>query len=349
MEKTLSFDDITLVPSYSGLDSRNDASIHLEACGEVYQSPIIPSAMISTSSCKMLRYCHQRRGMLVTVHRYFDDVHAQINHAQKSGLGFHDVFFAVGSTKKHKKWIDTLLTLGIEKFHVDMAHGDSMHCTETIRYIRRNCPNAKIMAGNVATGEGFARLEDAGANLIRCGVASGSICSTALNTGFGLPIVTTLMECSEICQQAKIIADGGVRTAGDIAKAIAVGAHFVMVGKLLASTSYADGATFDKNLEYCDNKDEIMYKEYCGMASLTARKCASHQSTNVSIEGVEGLVRYTGETPDVLDRLESNLRASLSYCGARNWSSFRGLVEIRGMSLASQVEKQTHLDHQYQV
>lgn len=324
--------------------------------------------MIHTSSIALLKYMVDSK-MMTTVHRYFKTAHDQLAYVKGAvGKRYIDVVFAVG---RCQSWIDILVDNGVTKFCVDMAHGNSKPCVDTIEYIGKKVPEAFIMAGNVATADGYVRLIEAGADAVRVGIASGAICSTAKNTAFGVPMVTSLLECvrgQEECG-GLMIADGGIRSAADILKAKACGADFVICGKLLASTNLAEGPFYNKNRKLIDEEaiDAVKnmrthfgdsyeyqlqisdtapyYVEYAGMASHEMRmRNESHDTKNVSIEGVCGLIKYSGKTEDVIGKIEANLKAGLSYCGVKNWDTFFKNVEMMEMSTAGIIEKETHLD-----
>lgn len=346
----LSYDDIALCPRYSSIESRSYVDIRCHP----YNSPIILSPMIHTCTTDMINH-FQSKGMCSTIHRYFDCVEDQYKFYLDNIQPFvegkwqgeryaKEPFFAVGTVKKWKSWIDYLIDHEVQNFCIDVAHGDSVHCVDTIKYIKDKFPSAIIMAGNVAMMAGFAELEQAGADMIRVGIASGSICSTYLNTGVGVPIVTSIIECHKVRRKAKIIADGGVKYPGDIAKAMAVGADFVMLGGMLAGTSMGAGECYDKNKEiipfpFGTHEPKIAYKEYAGMASTAARSTTKSQSTNTSIEGVSGLIKYRGRTEEYINDIHNNLRASLCYLGSTNWEEFRNKAKVMQISSASRLEK----------
>jgi len=194
-----------------------------------------------------------------------------------------------------------------------------------------------------------------------------SICSTRQNTGFGVPLLTTLEDCLIVRDKAFIIADGGVKYPGDIAKAIAFGADFIQTGRMFAATDLAPGHCYDKYKKLVCPYDEIhktygkdidcdgfslpkgntsnekitFYKEYRGMASAEARGVIFKNS---SIEGVSGLIQYSGKTEDFILNLTNNLKASLSYAGAKNWHEFRRNVKRIKISSASLNESRTHVE-----
>ena len=350
---SISYDDICLIPRYSNLNSRFDAKINVNS----NRNPIINAPMIHTSSKLMIRYL-VLNNMLTTVHRYFKNAIDQINWVRDavsplddSDIYFHDIYFAVGV---NRSWIDELMNNGIDKFLIDLAHGHSQHCYDTIKYIRKKSPNSVIIAGNVATGQGYMKLIEHGADMVRVGIAGGSICSTAKATAFGLPMVTSLLDCYKVKKEIGgiIIADGGIRSSADMLKAIACGADYCMVGKILASTSLAEGPFYDNEgnilnidwLPFTEGDITISKCEYFGMASKEARDYNStHSSKGVAIEGESGLIAYTGTTSDIINNIEANLRSGLSYNGSHNWQHFHDNVIITRISTAGQIEKLTHL------
>lgn len=335
--EAISFDDVCISPNYSDLDSRSDADVSFYP----YKNPIINSPMINTSSKNMIKFMVDNE-MLCTVHRYFKSADDQLRWVKDSiGPDFTKVFYAVG---KNKEWIKTLVDFGVTNFCCDFAHGWSKVCIESIKYIREICPNAVIMAGNVACGDAYADLVNAGADLVRVGIASGSICSTAKSTAIGVPIITSIISCKKAQDTigGLIICDGGVRSSSDMLKAIACGADMIMVGKFLAATSEAEGPFYDVDMKIC----EVEYSKfvcYMGMASTKARAHNGTHQTSKSVEGVSGQIKYTGRTEDVINSTEHNLRSGMAYVGARTWREFNSKVKLQKMSTSGIIEKETHL------
>ena len=208
---------------------------------------------------------------------------------------------------------------GADVLVVDIAHGHSEHTLAMVRQLKKTFPGAPVIAGNVATAEGVGDLADAGADAVKVGVGSGSICITRVVTGFGVPQLTAISDCAEAGRRLKIpiVADGGIRTSGDLTKALAAGASTVMVGSMLAGTDESPGAPIVR--------DGRRFKVVRGMASLSANierrtmdkgQVADEEWAEVVPEGVEAMVPYRGAVSDILHQLVGGLRSGLSYAGA---------------------------------
>jgi IMP dehydrogenase len=229
---------------------------------------------------------------------------------------------AVGVKGSELKRVERLLEAGADCIVVDIAHGDSKAEIEIIQQIRVNFPKAQIIGGNVATAVGTQRLIDAGADAVKVGVGPGSICITRIVAGAGVPQLTAVMQCAEIArpQGIPIIADGGVRTSGDIVKALAAGASSVMLGSLLAGTDESPGMLITRKGH--------RYKASRGMASLQAtlsRKAREGEGeiTKEEIEdyvseGVEATVPYRGSAREMLKQLVGGLQSGMSYTNAHS-------------------------------
>lgn len=358
-QEAISFEDVAIVTQYSDIESRND--VDLSAPNHSY--PIIVSPMYHTWTKEMAAFAVEKNIPFI-LHRYFPSVNDQIE-AYLSITNFvpndqKQIFVAVGSDEK---WIGQCVLKGVKRFCVDMAHGNSKKAVDAVKFIKEYCPDATIMAGNIESYDGFRRLFDAGARYFRVGIGSGSICSTNINTGYGLPILTALnmvqrRMTNDERSSSYLIADGGVRTAADIAKALAFGADYVMCGKLFASTSKARGPFFSNEMHTVHkdgekwnclgNEVEPSFVEYAGMASKLMREMAGgSQKTNVSEEGKSGLIEYTGLTEDVFEQLINNLRAVLSYSGCRNIHEFKENATLRRIAPGGKLEKAIHLDKVY--
>lgn len=246
--------------------------------------------------------------------------------ATKDAKGRLAVGAAVGVRDKEMRRVEAALAAGADCIVVDIAHGDSQLEIEMIKSIRRRFPEAQIIGGNVATADGTKRLIDAGADAVKVGVGPGSICITRQVAGSGVPQLTAIIECAEAARPYGIplIADGGIRYPGDVAKAIAAGASAVMVGSLLAGTDESPGLIMTRRGH--------RYKASRGMASLTANidrnKREGNDLTREEIEeyvaeGVEAAVPYRGKVREVLTQLVGGLQSGMSYSGAHTIEEFQ--------------------------
>ena len=247
---------------------------------------------------------------------------AKYPQATKDTRGRLAIGAAVGVKESELKRVEQLLEAGADCIVVDIAHGDSKLEVDIIRQIRVNFPQAQIIGGNVATGEGTQRLIDAGVNAVKVGVGPGSICITRIVAGAGVPQLTAVMQSAAVArpQGIPIIADGGIRTSGDIVKALAAGASTVMVGSLLAGADESPGMVITRKGH--------RYKVSRGMASLQAnlaRKSREGESeiTKEEIEdyvseGVEAAVPYRGPAREILKQLVGGLQSGMSYTNAHS-------------------------------
>ena len=242
--------------------------------------------------------------------------------ATKDKRGRLAVGAAVGVKGSELKRVERLLEAGADCIVVDIAHGDSKLEVDIIQQIRKNFPQAQIIGGNVATAEGTQRLIDAGSDAVKVGVGPGSICITRIVAGAGVPQLTAVMNCAAVArpQGIPIIADGGIRTSGDIVKALAAGASTVMIGSLLAGTDESPGMLITRKGH--------RYKASRGMASLQAtlaRKSREGESeiTKEEIEdyvseGVDAAVPYRGSAREMLKQLVGGLQSGMSYTNAHS-------------------------------
>ncbi len=250
------------------------------------------------------------------------DIRSRMQHpyATKDERGRLRVGAAVGVRGDYLERAEALVEEGADLLVVDVAHGHAEAVLQAVRTLRRRFPSLPIVAGNVATAEGTLDLIEAGADAVKVGVGPGSTCTTRVVTGAGVPQLSAILECARAARErgVPIIADGGVRSSGDITKALAAGASAVMLGNLLAGTEESPGATVIRNGR--------QYKTYRGMASLwaTARRRSldspveEEEIGQIVAEGIEALVPYRGKVADVLRQLVGGLQSGMSYCGARS-------------------------------
>ncbi|WP_345322885.1 IMP dehydrogenase [Candidatus Villigracilis proximus] len=249
----------------------------------------------------------------------------QYPRATKDERGRLIVGAAVGVRDKEMRRVESALEAGADCIVVDIAHGDSNLEIDMIKNIRKHFPNAQIIGGNVATADGTKRLIDAGVDSVKVGVGPGSICITRIVAGSGVPQLTAVIECAKAAESAgiPIIADGGIRQPGDVAKAIAAGAQTVMIGSMLAGTDESPGMIMTRRGH--------RYKASRGMASREANIARNRKEGNdltqeeiedYVAEGVEAAVPYRGKAREVLTQLVGGLQSGMSYSGALNLEDF---------------------------
>jgi IMP dehydrogenase len=246
--------------------------------------------------------------------------------ACKDELGRLRVGAAIGVGKKRLEQAEALLKAGCDVLFIDSAHGHSKNVIETIIEIKYHFPDCQLIAGNVATAEGAEALIKAGADGIKVGIGPGSICTTRIVAGAGVPQLTAIHNCAQVADRygIPVIADGGIRFSGDITKAIAAGAHAVMIGNLFAGTEEAPGET----ILY----EGRTYKVYRGMGSLSAmakrggKERYGQEGEDISKfvpEGVEGKVPYRGSVSNMIYQLVGGLKSGMGYCGCKNIEELR--------------------------
>ena len=242
---------------------------------------------------------------------------------------------AIGVTGDYLERADVLYSSGINLLCVDVAHGDHAYMQSALESLKSKYNDSvHIMAGNVATLEGFNNLADWGADSIRVGIGGGSICSTRIQTGHGVPTFQSILDCSKTDRDVKIIADGGIKNSGDIVKAIAAGADAVILGSLLAGTDESPGPIVH-------DQDGTQYKTYRGMASRNAQM--DWRGNSSSPEGIATRIPYKGSVLDVLSDLEGGIRSGLSYSGVGDLKKLHASAKFLRQTGAGQKESWTHI------
>jgi IMP dehydrogenase len=337
MKNTVCFDDVLLVPGFSDITSRKDIDLSMELESEmVFELPLISSPMDTVTELDMCVAMNSAGGLGV-VHRY-NSIEDQSNIVRSSSeIGFFTAA-AVGVTGDYIDRATALYDAGARILCVDIAHGHHILMKKALISLREIFGDVvHIMAGNVATLEGFNALSDWGADSVRVGIGGGSICSTRIQTGHGVPTLQSIIDCSYSDREATLIADGGIKTSGDIVKALAAGADFVMLGSLLAGTFEAPG-----EIIYLNGHAEKVYR---GMASKNAQiDWRGHTS---SVEGVSSTVSVKGAVSDVIKTLEVGIRSGLSYSGAYCISDLQAKSNFIIQSSAGALESSTHIDRLY--
>lgn len=249
---------------------------------------------------------------------------------------------AVGVSKDMKERAEALVEAGVDLIVVDSAHGHHINILNTVSILRKTYPTLPICAGNVATGAATKDLIEAGATIVKVGIGPGSICTTRVIAGIGVPQVTAIYDCASVARQynVPIIADGGIKYSGDVVKAIAAGASAVMIGSLFAGTEESPG------------ESEIFqgrrFKVYRGMGSISAMKDGSkdryfqEDESKLVPEGIEGRVPYKGPLSDIIYQLVGGLRSGMGYCGTENIEQLKNDTEFIRITGAGLRESHPH-------
>lgn len=335
MREALTFDDVLLVPKYSEVSSRRLVSTETKFSKNLKLAiPIVSAAMESVTSGEMA-LAMAKLGGIGIVHRFctIEDEVTQVFYAKRKGL----VAAAVGANGDYFERAQELVKAGVSALVVDVAHAHSYLSIEAIRRLKASF-SVDIIGGTVATYEGAIDLIRSGVDGIRVGVGPGSICSTRLVTGFGVPQLTAIQECYRAIQYTQspvsLIADGGINKSGDIVKAIAAGADCVILGKLLAGTN--------------ESAAKVAHgggKIYRGMASAEAmhhKSVALAESPKlVAPEGVSSVIKEVGPVYTVINNLVWGIRSGFSYAGALNIQQFRSNAEFIRVTPAGLRESHT--------
>jgi IMP dehydrogenase len=335
MKRALTYNDVLLIPQYSDIKSRSEVDISNSLGDLKLDSPIISSPMDTVTETAMAIAMHKAGGLGI-IHRY-GSIETQAELAFNTLVaGECGVGAAVGVTENYLDRSTALYDAGVRILCVDVAHGHHALMRAALGELRDVFGDTvHLMAGNVATREGYEALVDWGADSVRCNIGGGSICSTRIQTGHGVPGLQTIFDCASSDRDAPIIADGGIRNSGDIVKAIAAGADFVMVGSLLAGTDEAPGLVVT-------SKRGKNYKVYRGMASRDAQRDWRGRLTSAP-EGVSTTVPYKGSVDIILQDLNMGIRSGFSYSGARSVIEFQTKAKFVQQTNASQVESTAHI------
>jgi IMP dehydrogenase len=336
-KQALTYDDIQLIPAYSDIESRQniDLSTQLTTNYKI-RVPLVASPMDTVCDSEMA-IAMAELGGIGCIHR-FNTIQEQAEHVLKVTNGVKNkdwftphVMAAVGANGDYLERAHELVWAGANIILIDVAHGYHKFVIDALHNLKKNLPShVDVIAGNVATGGAALRLQDAGADAIRVGIGGGSLCTTRVKTGFGVPNVTSLQDCAHTVS-VPVIACGGIRNSGDIAKALAVGANSVILGSLIAGTKEAPGPMIEKA--------NGLYKRYRGAASLETKSIHGQATRNV--EGESTIVPFKGKVKFVVDGLLDGLRSALSYAGASNLREY--FPEYVVVTNAGVREAQPHL------
>ena len=327
----ITFDDVLLIPSYNHHESRRIVDISMTDRQNLLtlDLPVMSSNMDTITESKMANFMHSKGGIGV-LHRFLS-VEDNIKEF-KACVG--QVFVSVGCSTADLERAEALRDAGADFFCVDAAHAHAKYVGKTLKNLRRILGSRCIMAGNVATYAGADYLASCGADIIKAGIGGGSVCSTRIKTGFGVPMLTCIQDCART--DRSIVADGGLRTSGDVVKALAFGADFVMIGGMLAGTAPTPG-------DVVINKEGARVKQYRGMASREAQEDFLGQMSDwKTAEGVATDVPYSEQQDAIIADIVGGLRSGLTYAGADTISELQRKLNFVQVTPAGRLESLPH-------
>lgn len=329
--QAITYDDVLLVPNYNNYESRRMVDIsNKDKTGKLSLNlPVLSANMDSVTESTMANFMGEKGGMGV-LHRFLS-VEENIKEFKNCK---HKAFVSIGCSDAEMERAEAMRDAGADYFCIDVAHAHGKYVGKTLKKLRELLPNTCIMAGNIATYAGADYLSACGADILKVGIGGGSVCTTRIKTGFGVPNITALQECAKV--DRSIIADGGIRTPGDIVKALAFGADFVMIGGMLAGTRVTPGKVITK-------PDGRKVKQYRGMASFEAQ----HDFLGgvpewKTAEGVAVEVTYREDEEAILADIIGGLRSGLTYGGAASISELKRKMSYVLVTQAGRIESLAH-------
>lgn len=336
----LCFDDILLVPQESDVESRRLVDLSMSIGHEkrkiVLEFPVIAAPMDTVCDVEMC-IALDKFGGLGILHRYMSDDQL-LQKVKLLRYGKHNFGVSVASINGYLNISEKLYEEGVRIFLVDTANGHSKYAVSAVENLRSAFGNdIHIMAGNVATADGFMKLAEAGADSVRVGIGGGSACTTRIVSGHGIPTLASIMDVEEVREisltECSIIADGGIRNSGDMVKAFAAGADAVMVGSMLAGTDESPGEIIR---DYGGKEAKV----FRGMASAAAQKDA-RGAVSVS-EGISTTVPYKGSVSHIFDQIRGGIGSGCSYSGVDSLSELSSVAKYVIVSHSSLGESKPH-------
>ena len=341
--EALTFDDVLLLPRHSSvLPATTNISLHLTN-KITLKVPFLSSAMDTVTESKMA-IAIAKEGGLGIIHRNLD-IKNQSREIKKVKNKKLVVGAAIGTNKEDFDRARSLVAHGVDLIVIDTAHGHSEKVLRTLTNIKKIIKKVPICVGNIATGEAAKKLYNSGADIIKVGIGPGSICTTRMVAGVGVPQISAIMEVKKALnkKKIKIISDGGIKFSGDIAKALAAGADAIMMGSIFAGTEESPGKKFKFNGK--------IYKQYRGMGSIGAMSAGSanryfqkkfKDKSKFVPEGVEGRVEYKGKVSNIIYQLQGGLRSSMGYIGAKNLEEINKKAKFIKITKAGFYESMVH-------
>jgi len=337
--EAVTYDDVLMVPQFSDIQSRKEVTIGNwldEERGLWFSLPIISSPMDTVTEDQMAILLSEMGGLGI-IHRYNTiQRQCEIVKIVSNEIVANQFGCAIGITGDYIERAEALYKEGVKILCLDVAHGDHILMKKALITLRERLGDGPhLMAGNVATFDGFNNLSSWGANSIRVGIGGGSICSTRIQTGHGVPSLDSIIECAKTSYNVAIIADGGIRNSGDIVKALGVGADFCMLGSVLAGSSKTPGEIYNNSIT------GEATKIYRGMASKDAQM--DWRGKTSSLEGISTIIKYKGETNAIIKQVENGIRSGFSYSGARTINELWAKARFVRQTSSGARESDTHI------
>ena len=343
IKESLTFDDVLLLPKYSDvLPSETHISLKLTKKISL-KVPFLSSAMDTVTESEMAIALANAGGIGI-IHRNLN-IKNQTNELVKVKKKKLNVGAAIGTNTEDLERAKSLIDNGCDLIVIDTAHGHSKKVLNTLTKLKKKDFNVPICVGNIATGEAAKKLYNSGADIIKVGIGPGSICTTRMVAGIGVPQISAIMDVKKVLKNKsiKIISDGGIKFSGDIAKALAAGADAIMMGSIFAGTQESPGKKFKL-------KGKI-YKTYRGMGSIGAMSSGSanryfqknfKDKSKFVPEGVEGRVEFKGKVSEIIYQLKGGLRSSMGYIGAKNLKQISKNAKFIKITKAGFYESMVH-------
>ena len=341
MKYAYTFDDIQIIPAYSEVESRSQCNLTTRFTKQYkLGTPLVASPMDTVTEYNMAIAIASHGGVGI-VHRFMS-IEKQANQVRKIKEQERLVSAAIGATGDYKERAQELVNAGAIVLLIDVAHGNTKQVRDAITWCKQNLPNyVDVIAGNVATYDGAKNLAKWGADAIRVGIGNGSLCETRIRTGIGIPQVTALIESIRAVEESgidvPIIADGGIRMTGDVAKALSLGADSVMLGSLLAGTRESPGEIHRMGIW----PNEQLFKKYRGSASAEVKQVHGLEEKNV--EGNSKLIPYKGKVERIVSDISDGVRSAMSYVDATTIEEFQAKSEHILITQNGLIEAKPHL------
>ena len=341
MKYAYTFDDLQIIPRYSEVESRSQCNLTTRFTKQYkLGTPLVASPMDTVTEDKMAIAIASHGGVGI-IHRFMS-IEKQANQVRKVKEQEKLVSAAIGATGDFKERAQELVNAGAIVLLIDVAHGNTKQVRDAITWCKQNLPNyVDVIAGNVATYDGAKNLAKWGADAIRVGIGNGSLCETRIRTGIGIPQVTALIESIRAVEESgidvPIIADGGIRMTGDVAKALSLGADSVMLGSLLAGTRESPGEIHRMGIW----PNEQLFKKYRGSASAEVKQVHGLEEKNV--EGNSKLIPYKGKVERIVSDISDGVRSAMSYVDATTIEEFQAKSEHILITQNGLIEAKPHL------